>query len=195
VQVRKVGARWVSSKRNILRKFMAILNPKEKSFRFKKIAIIAFCLLVFDAFIIGLPFFGLLILFFLVVASGISAIIFLFRGRQFSKLYAIKALIYFTSFIGIIGIFKFNAYIGAENANVVINAINSYYADTGMYPDNLTQLIPNYLDSIPNCAYRMIDYKYRYYVDPDNADLMWTVMPPWGRRNYNFQNAEWTYLD
>ena len=92
---------------------------------------------------------------FLVVASGISAIIFLFRDKQFSKLYAIKALIYFTSFIGIIGIFKFNVYIGGENANIVINAINSYYADTGHYPDNLNQLIPNYLDSIPNCAYRM----------------------------------------
>jgi len=174
---------------------MAILNPKKKSFRFKKIAIIAFCLLVFDAFIFGLPFFGLIVLFFIVVASGISAIIFLFQDKQFSKLYAIKALIYLTSFIGIIGIFQFNAYIGGENANVVINAINSYYADTGIYPDDLNQLMPNYLDSIPNCAYRMMDHKYRYYVDQDNANLMWTVMPPWGRRNYNFKNAEWTYLD
>ena len=39
---------------------------------------------------------------------------------------------YFTSLIGIIGIFKYNTYIGGENANVVINAINSYYADTGI---------------------------------------------------------------
>jgi len=179
----------------MLDKFMAILNPKEKSFRFKKIAIIAFCLLIFDAFIFGTPFFGLIIMFFLVVASGISAIIFLFRDKQFSKLYAMKALIYFTGFVGIIGIFKFNSYIGGENANIVIDAVNSYYADTSLYPDKLNQLIPNYLDSIPNCAYRIMDYKYRYYVDQDNAYLMWTVIPPWGRRNYNFNNAEWTYFD
>jgi hypothetical protein len=174
---------------------MAILTPKEKSFKFKKIAIIAFCLLIFDAFIFGTPFFGLIIMFFLVVASGISAIIFLFRDKQISKLYAIKALIYFTGFIGIIGVFKFNVYIGGENANIVIKAINSYYADTGFYPDDLNQLIPNYLDNIPNCAYRIMDYKYRYYLDQENANLMWTVIPPWGRRNYNFLDAEWTYRD
>ena len=174
---------------------MAILNPKEKSFRFKKIAIIAFCLMVLDAFILGIPFLGLIIMFFLIAASGISAIIFLFRDKQYSKLYAIKALIYFTGFIGIIGIFKFNVYIGGENANSVIKAVNSYYVDTGLYPDNLNQLIPNYLNRIPNCAYRIMDYKYRYYVDQDSAQLMWTVMPPWGRRIYNFKNAEWRYFD
>ena len=183
------------AQRYMLNKFMAVLSPKEKSFRFKKIAIIAFCLMVFDAFMFGTPSFGLIIMFFFVVASGISAIIFLFRDKQYSKLYAIKALIYFTGFIGIIGIFKFNAYLGGENANIVINAINSYYADTGLYPDNLNQLIPNYLDSIPSCAYRIMDYKYRYYVDQDNAFLMWTMIPPWGRRRYNFKNAEWRYFD
>jgi len=174
---------------------VAILNPKEKSFRFKKIAIIAFCLSVFDAFFVGIPIFGSMILVLFVLASGISAIIFLFRDRHFSKLYAIKALIYFTSIIGIIGIFKLNAYIGGQNANVVINAINSYHADAGIYPQNLNQLIPNYLDSIPICAYRITDNKYKYRVDQDNADLIWIKVPPFGRRNYNFKNAEWTYLD
>lgn len=174
---------------------MAILNPKEKSFRFKKIAIIAFCLMVFDAFLLGTPFFGLIIMFFLVVASGISAIILLFRDKRYSKLYAIKSLIYFTGFIGIIGIFKFNAYLGGENATIVINAINSYYADTGLYPDSLDELIPNYLDSIPNCAYRIMDSKYRYHADHDDTYLMWTVIPPWGRRQYNFKNAEWRNFD
>lgn len=174
---------------------MAILTAKEKSFKLKKIAIIAFCLLVFDAFIIGTPFFGLTILFFIVIGSGISAIIFLFRDRKFSKLYALKALIYFTGFIGIIGIFKFNAYIGGENAGIIIKAINSYHDDTGLYPENLNQLIPIYLDNIPKCAYRIMDNEYRYYVDQENADLMWTVMPPWGRYNYSFRNTEWTYFD
>ena len=181
--------------RYVLNKFMALLNPKEKSFRFKKIATIVFCLMVFDAFMFGTPSFGLIIMFFLVVASGISAIIFLFRDKRYSKLYAIKALIYFSGIIGIIVIFKFNSYLGGENANIIINAINSYYADTGVYPDNLNQLNPNYLDSIPNCAYRIMDYKYHYYVEQDNAYLMWTVIPPWGRRIYNFKNAEWRYFD
>ncbi len=174
---------------------MAMLDPKEKSFRFKLIAVIACCLLLFDAFFMGVPIFGSIILIFLVLASGISAIIFLFRNKRISKLYAIKALIYFISFISIIGIFKFNTYIGERNANILVNAINSYHADTGIYPENLDQLVPNYLENIPNCAYRMGDNKYRYHIDQDRTDLMYTKVPPFGRRIYYFKTAEWVYVD
>lgn len=174
---------------------MPILDPKEKSFRFKKIAPIAFCLMVFDALLIGIPFIGLVTMFFLVVASGISAIIFLFRDRLFSQLYAIKSLIYIIALVGIIGIFKFNAHVGAVNAHIIITAINSYHAETGLYPENLNQLLPDYLAIIPNCAYRMMDSNYRYYVDQDNAYLMYAVLPPWGRRAYSFKDAEWCNID
>ena len=163
---------------------MAILRIKEKSFKFKKIAIIAFCLVVFDAFITGLPFFGMTIAFFLVAASVISAFTFLFKNKQFSKLYAIKAVIYLMALISIIGIFKLNAYLGKEHAETVI-----------IYPDNLNQLVPNYMNRIPKCAYRIMDNEFRYYANPDDVYLMWTVIPPWGRKQYDFKTAEWRYFD
>jgi hypothetical protein len=174
---------------------MAFLKPKEKSFRFKRIAVIALCLTVFDAFVTGLPFCGLAIAFFLVAASSISAVIFLFRERRYSKLYAKKAVIYLTAIVCIIAIFKFNAYIGGRHAEIIINAVNSYVADADIYPDPLTQLIPNYLVGIPKCAYRMMDNEFRYFVDQENAFLVWTIMPPWGRKHYDFKTKEWTYFD
>jgi hypothetical protein len=174
---------------------MFMPDSAEKSFKFKKIAIIAFCLMIFDALIIGIPFLGLIFLFLIVCACGISAFIFLWRDKKYSKLYAIKAAIYLIALMGILGIFKFNSHMGANNAKSVIKAVNTYFADSGQYPENLNQLIPIYLESIPSCAYRMTDSEFRYFSDQGDPNLMWAVAPPYGRRFYYFKDAEWRTLD
>ena len=120
---------------------MTVSVTSEKTFKFKKITIIAFGLMIFDALIFGIPSLGLIVLFFIICASGISALIFLWRDKQYAKLYAIKASIYFIALVGIIGIFKFNSSVGAKNAESIITAVNTYYADSGHYPENLNQLI------------------------------------------------------
>ena len=173
--------------------FMSV--PEKKSFKFKKIAIIAFCLMIFDALIYGIPSLGLIVLFFIVCASGISALIFLWRDKKYAKLYAIKAAIYLIALIGIIGTFKFNSHMGANNAKSVIKAVNTYFADNGHYPENLNQLIPIYLKNIPSCAYRMMESEFRYFSDQGDPNLMWVVVPPFGRRIYYFKDAEWRTLD
>ena len=114
---------------------------KEKSFNFKKMAIIAFCLMIFDALIFGIPSLGLIVLFLIVCASGISAFVFLWRDKKYAKLYAIKATLYFMALMGILGIFKFNSHMGGKNAQHIIQAVNAYYADSGHYPEKLNQLI------------------------------------------------------
>ncbi|MGD9042789.1 MAG: hypothetical protein PVG06_03705 [Desulfobacterales bacterium] len=167
----------------------------EKSFKFKKIAIIAFGLMTFDAFIFGIPSLGLTVLFLIVCASGISAFISLFRDKKYAKLYAIKAAIYLIALMGILGIFKFNSYMGANNAEAIIKAVNKYYADSGVYPENLNQLVPIYLERIPGCAYRMTDRAFRYFSDQGDPNLLWTVLPPFSRRIYYFKDAEWRTLD
>jgi len=174
---------------------MFMPDSAEKSFKFKKIAIIAFCLMIFDAFILGIPSLGLIFLFLIVCASGISAFIFLLRDKKYAKLYAIKAAIYLIALMGILGIFKFNSHMGANNAKSVIKAVNTYYADNGHYPENLNQLIPSYLESIPSSAYRMSDNKFRYFSNQGDPNLMWAVAPPFGRRIYYFKDAEWRTLD
>ena len=174
---------------------MFMPDSAEKSFKFKKIAIIAFCLMIFDAFILGIPSLVLIFLFLIVCASGISAFIFLLRDKKYAKLYAIKAAIYLIALMGILGIFKFNSHMGANNAKSVIKAVNTYFADSGQYPENLNQLIPIYLESIPSCAYRMTDSEFRYFSDQGDPNLMWAVAPPYGRRFYYFKDAEWRTLD
>jgi hypothetical protein len=174
---------------------MFMPDSAEKSFKFKKIAIIAFCLMIFDALIIGLPSLGLIFLFLIVCASGISAFIFLWRDKKYSKLFAIKAAIYLIALAGILGIFKFNSHTGENNAKTIIKAVNTYYTDSGQYPENLKQLIPIYLKSIPGCAYRLMDSEFRYYSNQGDPNLMWSVAPPFGRRIYKFKDAEWLTID
>jgi hypothetical protein len=48
---------------------------------------------------------------------------------------------------------------GQERASVLIKALEQYKEDFGKYPSNLTQLIPEYLSSIPRPAWR---YEYDY---------------------------------
>ena len=170
-------------------------ESKKKSFNFKRIGIIACSLMIFDALIFGIPSLGLIALFLIVCASGISAFIFIWRDKKYAKLYAIKATIYFLALMGIFGIFKLNSHLGEKNAQRIIKAVNSYYADTGRYPEKLKQLIPIYLESVPSCAYRMIDNQYRYFSDPGDPNLMWAVLPPFGRRIYYFKTAEWRTMD
>lgn len=174
---------------------MSTPGSAEKSFKFKKIAIIAFCLMIFDSLIFGIPSLGLIVLFLIVCASGLSTFIFLFRNKKYAKLEAIKAAIYLIALLGIFGIFKFNSHMGEKNAEAIIKAVNSYCADTGDYPENLNQLIPVYLESIPSCAYRMTESEFRYFFDQGDPNLMWAVAPPFGRRIYHFKNAEWRTLD
>jgi hypothetical protein len=174
---------------------MFMPDSAEKSFKFKKIAIIAFCLMIFDALIFGIPSLGLIVLFLIVCASGISAFIYLWRDKKYAKLYAIKAAIYLIALMGILGIFKFNSHMGANNAKIVIEAVNTYYAESGHYPENLNQLIPIYLESIPSCAYRMTGSEFRYFSDQGDPNLVWVVVPPFGRRIYHFKDAEWRSLD
>ena len=174
---------------------MSMSGSAEKSFKFKKISIIAFCLMIFDALIFGIPSLGLIVLFLIVCASGISAFIFLWRDKKYAKLYAIKAAIYFMALLGIFGIFQFNSSIGEKNAEAIIRAVNTYYAATGVYPENLNQLIPIYLERIPSCAYRMTESEFRYFSNQGDPNLMWAVAPPFGRRIYYFKNAEWRMLD
>jgi len=174
---------------------MPIADSGEKSFKFKKIAIIALCLMIFDALIFGIPSLGLILLFLIVCASVMSAFIFLWRDKKYAKLYAIKAAIYFMALLGIFGIFKFNSNMGEKNAEAIIKAVNTYYADTGVYPENLNQLIPIYLERIPSCAFRITESEFRYFSDQGDPNLMWAVAPPFGRRIYYFKDAEWRTLD
>lgn len=174
---------------------MKTFKVTEKAFKFRRIAILAFCLMFFDALMMGIPAFGLSISFFLMAASGLSGLIYLSKDKRIALLYAKKAAIYLCGLLGIIVIFKINAHIGKSNAKVIISAVDAYYQDVGVYPKRLKQLVPKYLEKIPRCAYRMSGCQYRYISSEKSHLLMWQEIPPFGDRTYSFERAKWGYID
>jgi hypothetical protein len=86
-------------------------------------------------------------------------------------------------------------YIGKRNAKIIISAIAAYYENVGDYPSKLQDLVPQYLEEVPTCAYRLPDYRYRYVYNGRSHFLMWQEAPPFGHRTYHFKTAEWSYID
>ena len=92
------------------------------------------------------------------------------------------------------GIFGINTHRGYENATTIIRAVDAYRSETGNYPQHLIELIPAYLDQIPNCSYTA-KCTYDYYSSPEYHSLMWPTVRPFGRPVYNFETSNWGYLD
>jgi hypothetical protein len=174
---------------------MGFLTPRKESFRLKRIIAVCLLLIIFDGFICGLPAFGLFICSAVFLASAIASFIFLFVDRKFSRLYAMKCLIYLCAGACIIGVFKLNTHIGNRNAKRIIDAVERYKADKGDYPTQLIDLVPEYMHNIPVCAHRMLNNQYRYVYTETSHYLMYADLPSYDRRLYHFQDKEWTYID
>jgi hypothetical protein len=88
-----------------------------------------------------------------------------------------------------------NVLVGKRNADKIINSVGMYRSDEGAYPRELSDLVPEYLSSIPVCAYRLSSRQYRYSYADNYPYLMWAETPPFGKRMYHFEDQGWTYID
>lgn len=86
--------------------------------------------------------------------------------------------------------------IGEANAPRIIAACEEFHAANGEFPQTLGQLVPRYLPSIPRAKYCLAYGEFLYLSPPGGEPLLvWCVVPPFGRKIYNFQERRWTYLD
>ena len=83
--------------------------------------------------------------------------------------------------------------IANTNAERIIVACEQFLATRGNYPDQLDELVPKYLSSIPRAKYALMFSDFRYRNLEGNHRLMWAENPPFGRRTYYFEHREWHY--
>lgn len=76
----------------------------------------------------------------------------------------------------------------------IIPAVDRYRADTGRYPERLDELVPRYLPST-HPAGRTGAYRITYWRYGGSALLVTTVVPPYGRRTWNFKEHRAGFLD
>jgi len=82
-------------------------------------------------------------------------------------------------------------------AETVIGALKAYQAKNGQYPDQLEQLVPDYLPAIPKARFSLTMNEFRYFVskDKNSHNLSYIAMPPYGFTYYNLEKGQWAVKD
>jgi drug/metabolite transporter superfamily protein YnfA len=148
-----------------------------------------------DALIIGLPSFGT---FLCVVFILTNFVVFLWRrkgDRSVVVKYGVRSLSLCLTVFAILSTFMFNRHLGYVNARLIVKAVEDYRVEKGEYPERLEDLVPQFLPKVPHSAIRLTSTKYYYLHHKEYHSLMWAEAPPFGRRTYEFETKEWSYMD
>jgi len=85
--------------------------------------------------------------------------------------------------------------IAEGNAPRIIAACDEFHAANGRFPQTLDELVPRYMRSIPRAKYCLEFGEFRYWDLDGHPILVWYVVPPFGRKIYDFENRRWNYID
>ena len=118
-----------------------------------------------------------------------------FKTRERRNYYLMRAAV-FGAVPPVVGcIYAANLRVGERNAQIIIAAVDSYHAEHKQYPQTLQALVPKYLPEIPPAKYAFIMPNYWYISRGNMHHLMYTTLPPFGRKVYNFTTRSWSGLD
>ena len=106
-----------------------------------------------------------------------------------------KAAISSVAGFAALGIIVYGNVIARERAEKLVVAVEQFYAKHGRYPERLEEIVPEFIPAIPRAKYVELADKFRYSASGSRHSLTYTVMPPYGRRIYTFEDREWTTLD
>jgi hypothetical protein len=84
--------------------------------------------------------------------------------------------------------------IAEAHASRVIAACEGFRAAHGSYPKSLDELVPRYLPSVPRAKYCLACGSFFYFND-GRAMMLWCIIPPFGRKTYDFETRRWSYMD
>ena len=88
-----------------------------------------------------------------------------------------------------------NNKLAKHRAENLIIAIEKYHQQTGIYPEKLNNLVPEYISSIPHAKFTLMLNEFGYINYKDTQALYYIELPPFGRPIYNFNRQSWGYID
>jgi hypothetical protein len=88
-----------------------------------------------------------------------------------------------------------NNKIARSRAEVLIAACEKYKGKNNEYPENLSDLVPDFINEVPVAKYALMSNRFFYITSKDSHLLFYMAMPPFGRPTYNFERQKWTYID
>lgn len=99
--------------------------------------------------------------------------------------------------LGVAGIAanRLNNALAADRAETVIGACERFQAKHGRLPERLENLAPEFLASVPRAKYTLLFGRFQYLAEGGRHWLAWTVLPPFGRQVYSFEEDRWRFFD
>ena len=174
------------------------MNKKDKikhtSTSLRGSIIIALCLLVLDAFVLGQ---GAIAIFTIVavVFWFIPKTLFAWKRKNMLAIWALKVIIYSLMAAAILTANAVNNHLAKTKAEHLVVAVNEYKAQYQSYPLTLDELVPELLTKIPKAKYTVLFNNFIYTNREGHATLMYFDFPPFGRPYYDFNKQEWDHID
>ncbi|MBF0329645.1 MAG: hypothetical protein HQL10_10850 [Nitrospirae bacterium] len=122
----------------------------------------------------------------------------LFRARKDKarvRLLMAKAVIYTFMVIFVFAAAVFNNKVADARAKDIIAACELFKDKNGHYPEQLSDLVPEFLAEVPSAKYSLMGSNFRYIVRQDGHALMYETVSPYGRKYYVLEKKEWRWVD
>jgi hypothetical protein len=108
---------------------------------------------------------------------------------------ALRAGMYLALGVATLVVVRVNLATAETGAARVIEACRAFELRHGMLPGQLQDLVPDFLPSVPRAKYTLAWNAFTYSASDAGHTLMYTTLPPFGRRIYSFEAARWSQLD
>jgi hypothetical protein len=118
------------------------------------------------------------------------------RAAPRARSRALRAGLYLLLGLAAYGTARFHAATAETHAVSVIEACRAFETRHGMLPSRLEDLVPEFLPAVPRAKYTLAWGEFTYSTFSDERHtLMYVAFPPFGRRVYHFEEAQWRSLD
>lgn len=181
-------------------KMKATLNVKNKLIFFVialvvlNIINLKFC---FSFFVNSVTILLLLFIIFGIIFFTFGTIeLFIFKELKTSKYIGMMALCFIFTIVTGYMISEYRTHLSKEKATVIINALHNYEQAHNEYPEDLSDLIPEFLESIPSSSMGWFDEPFEYYKRKDGSFDIY--FPSYGGDSYMssaYSNGKWIKTD
>ena len=117
------------------------------------------------------------------------------RDREKAKTRSLKALMLMATAVLAIASISANNVLAARRCNHLIAACEQYHSKYNKYPDQLEQLVPEFVPTVPMAKYTMMFNSFSYTSTADRHTILYVSFPPFGRPYYVFEKHRWGDLD
>ena len=160
----------------------------------RRTVIIAIILFGLDAFFLNQGIIALITVMIVLPAMTIKALI-SWKNKPLLKKRLTACGIYFLMSLFIFASISLNNKIARSRAEMLIEICEKYKDKNNAYPENLSDLVPDFISKIPVAKYTLQSNQFFYISSTDSHSLFYVAMPPFGRPTYSFEKQKWIYID